>query len=553
VVSRPLCVFLAALAAVAAGCSADEPAGVLLHVDAQPFGRSEAASVRVTIWSETGTQAFQQEWPLRGDGPTALPIVVWVRPRPRPGTSTRFLAEAVLLDASGARVLGTARTGEVAAGTLRRALLCIEDGCRFVRCDATDACLEDLAACDACVLGSCASAELELLGSESRPSCPGTASSEAACWNLLDDDGDAEIDCADADCDGRTCDELGNVCIAGACACPTLSATETDCANGINDDCDSPDAGGGLDCDDTDCDGQPCGEHGQVCAGGRCECPAGPGPEIACSDGVDNDCDGAVDCSDLDCADRPCGPSDSTDPSRLVCSGGACVCNTGRTTEASCTDGSDDDCDGLLDCADPDCDGVSCGANGLVCSGGSCRCSRGSAQTCGAFTEDQDCDGLGGCADPDCNGQACWFNGQVCSSGGCVCPHGAAPETACGDGIDNDCDGANNCSDSDCQHQRCGTVNACCGGSCNDLRRAGNCGGCNTSCDSGAACHEVSHSGRIGYVCGCAGGRGCPRGQTCRDFDGERRCSCDGPEDCAADQVCNREAGKPNFCRYRWM
>jgi len=56
--------------------------------------------------------------------------------------------------------------------------------------------------------------------------------------------------------------------------------------------------------------------------------------ETSCTDGVDNDDDGLVDCADPDCAcDPACAPP----------------------TETSCSDGVDNDCDGLVDCDDPDC------------------------------------------------------------------------------------------------------------------------------------------------------------------------------------------------------
>jgi hypothetical protein len=57
--------------------------------------------------------------------------------------------------------------------------------------------------------------------------------------------------------------------------------------------------------------------------------------ESACSDGTDDDCDGQVDCADDDCR-KP----------------GLCGC---QPNEVKCGDGADDDCDGKQDCADEDC------------------------------------------------------------------------------------------------------------------------------------------------------------------------------------------------------
>ena len=56
------------------------------------------------------------------------------------------------------------------------------------------------------------------------------------------------------------------------------------------------------------------------------------------------------------------------------------TCTPVATSEISCSNGKDDDCDGFIDCLDTDCDGKPCG-NGLTCSGGACRapCAAGDA------------------------------------------------------------------------------------------------------------------------------------------------------------------------------
>lgn len=82
-----------------------------------------------------------------------------------------------------------------------------------------------------------------------------------------------------------------------------------------------------------------------------------------CGDETDDDFDGLEDCADTDCADSP-------------------LCEF----ELACDDGGDNDGDGLIDCADPDCAGDDACDAELVCDDG----------------EDDDGDGLIDCADPDC-------------------------------------------------------------------------------------------------------------------------------------------------------
>jgi hypothetical protein len=94
----------------------------------------------------------------------------------------------------------------------------------------------------------------------------------------------------------------------------------------------------------------------------------------ACGNGTDDDCDGLVDCGDNDCSDEA-------------------ACNPCPSSDESCENGLDDDCDGVIDCFDTDCwFQPICIPTCLfeICENGA----------------DDDCDGLADCADPDCASQA---------------------------------------------------------------------------------------------------------------------------------------------------
>ncbi len=97
------------------------------------------------------------------------------------------------------------------------------------------------------------------------------------CENGLDDDGDGQVDCADADCASHP-----------ACVVP-----DEICDNGIDDDGD-----GQVDCADGDCNGHP-----------SCTVPVED-----CDNGADDDGDGQVDCADADCAAHP----SCQDPGELI-------------------------------------------------------------------------------------------------------------------------------------------------------------------------------------------------------------------------------------------
>jgi hypothetical protein len=116
-------------------------------------------------------------------------------------------------------------------------------------------------------------------------------------------------------------------------------------------------AGGGSSsyCDDGTCDP---GED-------QCNCPEDcgipPTTETSCTDGIDEDCDTYTDCDDIDCDGDPacidpyCGDG-TCDPGEDQCN---CSddCGDPPATETDCTDGIDEDCDLDTDCDDIDCEG----------------------------------------------------------------------------------------------------------------------------------------------------------------------------------------------------
>jgi hypothetical protein len=116
---------------------------------------------------------------------------------------------------------------------------------------------------------------------------------------------------------------------------PTLLLPNDEvCGNAIDDD------GDGLVDEGCDCaaSGSSSGEFGTPCAGepdAATGCIPTASSEVTCDDGRDDDCDGLTDCEAPECQVA-----------------GQCGC---AASETQCGDGMDDDCDGLVDCADEDC------------------------------------------------------------------------------------------------------------------------------------------------------------------------------------------------------
>ncbi len=194
------------------------------------------------------------------------------------------------------------------------------------------------------------------------PTNPGCFTpTELACFDGIDDDGDGLADCEDPDCEGASdgvcmtgqpgvCSVGTRLCSEGAAMCLADKLPETEgpfggvtCVDGVDNDCDAF-----VDGDDPGCR---------------------PLQEAVCNDAIDDDGDGLLDCEDPDCAGALLGSCDTGEPGQcaagaLTCSDGGVVCSAltpaeieGLELPATCSDGVDNDCNGLADGEDPLCTG----------------------------------------------------------------------------------------------------------------------------------------------------------------------------------------------------
>jgi hypothetical protein len=184
--------------------------------------------------------------------------------------------------------------------------------------------------------------------------------------------------------EGANCQPGGNACRAGRISCLTGSPVCMETGNAP----DNTGCGGGNVCKSGQCVA-PCGDGpGQTCCEGRtqaCKNNCGSGGTRTCRGGQYGACSTADTCCGDPSCQNNCGER-GTRPCNGTSFGACSVPNRGCCPKAeNCGNGTDDDCDGQIDCSDSNCgNGANCGG-GRVCRSGECitPCAANQNQPCG--------------------------------------------------------------------------------------------------------------------------------------------------------------------------
>ena len=296
------------------------------------------------------------------------------------------------------------------------------------------------------------------------------------------------LSCADADndghysvtCGGDDCNDTNSQVFPGAFE--ICNNTFDDNCNGVIDENTTCKKG----CIDNDNDGAfACNISGCNYGLTKCDCNDGnphinPLQKEICDNGIDDDCDGQTDEESYadPCVDaKKCIDADGDDFYRYVGSGTPMSCqqqdedcndnniNIGPSAAEICDNGIDDDCDGLTDLSDSDCNCKDLDGDGFYnstncylinskydCNDKTANVRPNATEVCNEV--DDDCDGS---RDEDCpcspvgSKVVCSSNIGECKKGNQTCGSdyswgvcdGVLPQAeTCGDGIDQDCNGA---------------------------------------------------------------------------------------------------------------
>ncbi len=307
--------------------------------------------------------------------------------------------------------------------------------------------------------------------------------------------------CIDGTCTGSgtiDCTGLDNQCNVGVCdededGCAPAPANEGGaCSDGLfcteNETCTSGVCGGGsaIDCGDgNSCTTDTCDDVANACVNTNVPIPGAEGPpgDATCSDGEDNDCDGLDDLNDPNCVGctnaGDC--DDGNDCTEDVCNGSS-VCENNPLTGTTCDDG--------LFCTESDeCTAGVCGGSPRDCSAEDDDCNVGTCDETGDACVPQPANEGGGCADglfctvgDTCSDGVCSGAPRDCSGAGGPCATGTCDEDA------NACVGEPVGDGTSCDISFCQVGGTCTGGNCTGTGPR-DCGDADT-CTSDA-CNDV--------------------------------------------------------------
>jgi hypothetical protein len=267
------------------------------------------------------------------------------------------------------------------------------------------ACVPDLCHAGTCQNGTCNATETSCTSPGPCKQVTGTCVAfDGGCYYPPDDSKNGQS-CTSNPCSPGTCQNGACVTTTVNCNTPPGPCFESAGSCLLDGGCDYPILNGGLCNPGAGCGAGVC--QGGVCVATMCNTP----PNSVCYAPLGS-CGGG----DSGCSYTPY-PDGTCCGYKMSCQGGTCGADT---TPEDCTNGKDDDCDGLIDCQDPACAGQNCGSSFTCCiPRTNCPNFQTDPNNCGACSIT--C-GTGGCGAGCSGGQYCCSAGQCVCRGGGGCP-----------------------------------------------------------------------------------------------------------------------------------